>query len=89
MTVRDPTSDLAQIARKGCASIRAYREKRDLLKSRDKFWEVEGSKIGGLMGVKEKEKEKEEWEQTEEGEEGEGEGYRGRAQFKDHMKEKS
>jgi pre-mRNA-splicing factor ATP-dependent RNA helicase DHX38/PRP16 len=53
-TVRDATSDLAKIAKQGCPSIRSYREKRDLLKCRDKFWEVEGSKMGSLMGVKEK-----------------------------------
>jgi HrpA-like RNA helicase len=53
-TVRDSTSDLAKIAKQGCPSIRSYREKRDLLKCRDKFWEVEGSKMGSLMGVKEK-----------------------------------
>jgi len=53
-TVKDPTSDLAKIAKQGCPAVRAYREKRDLLKCRDKFWEVEGSKMGTLMGVKEK-----------------------------------
>ncbi len=50
-TVRDPSSDLAKIARKGCPSVLAYRQKRDLNKCREKFWEIEGSKIGGLMGT--------------------------------------
>ena len=86
-TVRDPTSDLAQIARKGCPSIRTYREKRDLNKCRERFWEVEGSKMGNLMGLKEKPKDdKEDVQQLNE----DGEvNYKATAQFKDHMSEKA
>jgi pre-mRNA-splicing factor ATP-dependent RNA helicase DHX38/PRP16 len=84
-TVRDPSSDLAKIARKGCLSVQEYRKKRDLNKCREKFWEIEGSKIGGLMGVKEKEKEKEDVDLTEDGELD----YKKGAKFGDHMKGKS
>ena len=40
-TVRDASSDLAKIARKGCLSLMEYRRKRDLNKCREKFWEIE------------------------------------------------
>eukprot|EP00960_Hanusia_phi_P005981 172567-Hanusia_phi.AAC.5 len=86
-TVRDPTSDLAQIARKGCPSIRTYREKRDLNKCRERFWEVEGSKMGNLMGLKEKPKDDKE-DIQQENEDGEV-NYKATAQFKDFMSEKS
>ena len=84
-TVRDPSSDLAKIARKGCLSVQEYRKKRDLNKCREKFWEIEGSKIGGLMGVKEKEAEEEEVDLDEDGELD----YKKGSQFGVHMKGKS
>lgn len=85
VTVRDPSSDLAKIARKGCHSLLEYRKKRDLNKCREKFWEIEGSKIGGLMGVKDKAPEEEDENVNEDGDVD----YKSGAQFGQHMKGKS
>ena len=85
VTVRDPSSDLAKIARKGCHSVLEYRKKRDLNKCREKFWEIEGSKIGGLMGVKEKAAEEDDENVNEDGDVD----YKSGAQFGQHMKGKS
>ena len=86
-TVRDPSSDLAKIARKGCHSLLEYRRKRDLNKCREKFWEIEGSKIGGLMGVKDKHVAPEEGEDDVD-EDGDVDYKRG-AQFGHHVQGKS
>ena len=52
--VRDPSSDLAVVARKGSALLREVRIETDKTKMRKKFWELAGSKIGDLMGVERK-----------------------------------
>ena len=54
--VRDPTSDMAQIARAGSAAVASIRTKRERQKTTQKFWDVAGSKIGAIMGVKEEER---------------------------------
>ena len=90
--VRDPSSDLAVIARKGSQVVHSYREKREANKGRDRFWELSGSKIGKLTGVTEKEKAEEakarELAKIEEEPEGEGgaDGDGKAATFRDHMK---
>ncbi|EAL64456.1 DEAD/DEAH box helicase [Dictyostelium discoideum AX4] len=59
-TVKDPTSDMAVISRKGSALMKEFREKRDRIKSQKKVWELGGTAIGKIMGIKsEDEKEKE------------------------------
>ena len=50
--VRDPTSDLAVIAKQGSALLTECRAKAEKNKMKNKFWELAGSKIGKLMGVK-------------------------------------
>lgn len=50
--VRDPTSDLAVIAKQGSALLTECRAKSEKNKMKNKFWELAGSKIGKLMGVK-------------------------------------
>jgi hypothetical protein len=52
LPVKDPTSDMPTIARKGSSLVKEYRQKRDENKSRERFWEVAGSKIGDIIGVK-------------------------------------
>eukprot|EP01031_Cornospumella_fuschlensis_P032611 gene32611-39429_t len=49
--VKDPSSDLAQNARKGSNLLREVREKKDSMKSRQRFWELGGSKMGNIIGV--------------------------------------
>ena len=48
--VKDPTSTMAQIARKGSMLQRGAQDKQDRDKSREKFWELAGSKMGSAIG---------------------------------------
>ena len=54
MTVRDPTADLAQIAKRGSRLLREVRETRDRQKATTRFWELAGSTMGAVMGIKKK-----------------------------------
>lgn len=51
MPLKDPTSDMAIISRKGSALVREIREKQSSNKSRQRFWELAGSKLGDILGV--------------------------------------
>lgn len=50
MPVKDPTSDIAVVARKGSATVKEYRERRDRGAKRTKYWE-----LGASFGAKAKE----------------------------------
>ncbi|KAJ8932077.1 hypothetical protein NQ314_014979 [Rhamnusium bicolor] len=43
--VRDPTSDMAMVARKGSHLVRVYREQKERRKAQKKHWELGGTKI--------------------------------------------
>lgn len=58
--VKDTTSDLAVLAKQGSALLSEVRVKNDRNKMKSKFWELAGSKLGKLMGVKEEPKNAEE-----------------------------
>jgi len=49
--VTDVTCDMAVCARKGSAVLLGVREARERGKSRQKFWELGGSKMGAAMGI--------------------------------------
>ncbi|XP_002100547.2 pre-mRNA-splicing factor ATP-dependent RNA helicase PRP16 [Drosophila yakuba] len=49
--VKDPTSDMALLARKGSALVRNYREQKERRKAQKKHWELSGTKLGNIMGV--------------------------------------
>ncbi|KAJ8758553.1 hypothetical protein K2173_000274 [Erythroxylum novogranatense] len=51
MPIKDPTSDMAIISRKGSALVREVHEKQSMNKSRQRFWELAGSKLGDILGV--------------------------------------
>ncbi|KAI4996168.1 hypothetical protein ZWY2020_046434, partial [Hordeum vulgare] len=51
MPLKDPTSDMAIIARKGSLLVGEIREKQSMNKSRQRFWELAGSKLGHILGV--------------------------------------
>lgn len=51
MPLKDSTSDMAIISRKGSALVREIREKQSMNKSRQRFWELAGSKLGDILGV--------------------------------------
>ncbi|XP_064611896.1 LOW QUALITY PROTEIN: pre-mRNA-splicing factor ATP-dependent RNA helicase PRP16-like [Liolophura sinensis] len=57
--VRDPTSDMAIVARKGSAVVRAHRELKERKKAQAKHWELAGTRIGDIMGVKKEEEQQE------------------------------
>nr|XP_003705537.1 PREDICTED: pre-mRNA-splicing factor ATP-dependent RNA helicase PRP16 [Megachile rotundata]XP_012145903.1 PREDICTED: pre-mRNA-splicing factor ATP-dependent RNA helicase PRP16 [Megachile rotundata]XP_012145904.1 PREDICTED: pre-mRNA-splicing factor ATP-dependent RNA helicase PRP16 [Megachile rotundata]XP_012145905.1 PREDICTED: pre-mRNA-splicing factor ATP-dependent RNA helicase PRP16 [Megachile rotundata]XP_012145906.1 PREDICTED: pre-mRNA-splicing factor ATP-dependent RNA helicase PRP16 [Megach len=54
--VRDPTSDMALVARKGSALVRAYREQKERKRAQKKHWELAGTHIGNIMGVRDRHK---------------------------------
>jgi pre-mRNA-splicing factor ATP-dependent RNA helicase DHX38/PRP16 len=49
--VKDPTSDMAQNARKGSMLLKDVRERKEMMKMRQRFWELGGSKMGNIIGV--------------------------------------
>jgi ABC-type glutathione transport system ATPase component len=50
--VKEPTSDMALLSRKGSALVRERRERRERGKMRQRFWELGGSRMGEAMGLK-------------------------------------
>lgn len=51
LPLRDPTSDMAVIARSGSKLVREVRDKKEQGKSRQRFWEMAGSKMGKITGT--------------------------------------
>ena len=92
MPLKDPTSDMAVIARQGSALVREMRDKKEKNKFRQRFWEVAGSKMGKITGltkteVKEAEKAKQqELQDMGIATEGVDDDFRASSQFKKHMK---
>ncbi|GFR49972.1 hypothetical protein Agub_g12113, partial [Astrephomene gubernaculifera] len=87
LPLKDPTSDMAVIARKGSGLVKQVREKKEQHKSRQRFWEVAGSKmaqITGLTGEEAAAAAEAEAQRVEEDKEGED--YRAASQFKSHLK---
>ncbi|ODM99478.1 Pre-mRNA-splicing factor ATP-dependent RNA helicase PRP16, partial [Orchesella cincta] len=79
--VRDATSDMAIIARKGCITVRKFREQKERKKAQKKHWELAGSKLGNILGI-----EKSEEKDDNVNEEGESD-YKKGQQFAEHMKD--
>ncbi|KAM3205935.1 pre-mRNA-splicing factor ATP-dependent RNA helicase DEAH7 [Capsicum annuum] len=84
MPIKDPTSDMAIISRKGSALVREIREKQNMHKSRQRFWELAGSKLGDILGV-EKSAEQVDADTATVGEDGEVD-FKGEARFSQHLK---
>ncbi|KAJ0038925.1 hypothetical protein Pint_23699 [Pistacia integerrima] len=84
MPIKDPTSDMAIISRKGSALVREMREKQSMNKSRQRFWELAGSNLGNLLGV-EKTAEQIDADTADVGEQGEVD-FKEDAKFSQHMK---
>ena len=53
--MKDPTSDLAILSRKGSQLVRRFREEKERRKAQSKHWELAGTKLGNILGVKAKE----------------------------------
>ena len=45
---------MATVARKGCHVVRVHREQKERLKAQKKEWELGGTKLGNIMGIKKK-----------------------------------
>jgi pre-mRNA-splicing factor ATP-dependent RNA helicase DHX38/PRP16 len=43
---------MAIVSKKGCAVVRTHREQKERKKAQQKHWELAGTKIGEIMGVK-------------------------------------
>ncbi|KAL3533450.1 hypothetical protein ACH5RR_006971, partial [Cinchona calisaya] len=84
MPIKDPTSDMAIISRKGSALVREIHEKQSMNKSRQRFWELAGSKLGDILGV-EKSAEQIDADKAVVGEEGEVD-FKEDARFAQHLK---
>ncbi|XP_061738487.1 pre-mRNA-splicing factor ATP-dependent RNA helicase PRP16 isoform X2 [Nerophis ophidion] len=83
--VKDATSDMAIISRKGSQLVRKHREQKERKKAQHKHWELAGTKLGDIMGIK---KTEEGAGHQEVGEDGKVD-YKAEQKFADHMKEKS
>ncbi|KAJ0981740.1 hypothetical protein J5N97_009995 [Dioscorea zingiberensis] len=87
MPIKDPTSDMAIISRKGSTLVRDVHEKQSMNKSRQAwFWELAGSKLGDVLGV-EKTADQIDADTAKVGEHGEVD-FKEDAKFAQHMKEK-
>lgn len=51
LPLKDATSDMAVISRKGSTLVKEMREKKDSNKGRARFWEMAGSKMGAITGL--------------------------------------
>ncbi|XP_038713676.1 pre-mRNA-splicing factor ATP-dependent RNA helicase DEAH7 isoform X2 [Tripterygium wilfordii] len=85
MPIKDPTSDMAIISRKGSSLVREIREKQSMNKSRQRFWELAGSKLGDILGV-EKTAEQIDADTAKVGEDGEVD-FKEDAKFAQHLKQ--
>lgn len=72
---------MAVAAARGSKIVRQFREQEDRKKAQDKHWELAGSNLGNLMGIKEKPDE------TGDPEDDDGGNYKESHQFASHMKD--
>ncbi|GKV14740.1 hypothetical protein SLEP1_g25564 [Rubroshorea leprosula] len=84
MPIKDPTSDMAIISHKGSTLVREFHEKQSMNKSCQRFWELAGSKLGDILGVK-KTAQKIDSDSAEVSENGEVD-FKEEAKFSQHMK---
>ena len=72
---------MAVAASKGSKVVRQFREQEDRKKAQDKHWELAGSNLGNLMGIKDKPDETADPEEEDDG------NYKESHQFASHMKD--
>ncbi|KAF7703394.1 hypothetical protein HF521_022401 [Silurus meridionalis] len=83
--VKDPTSDMAIISRKGSQLVRKHREQKERKKAQHKHWELAGTKLGDIMGIKKEEDSANAKPVAEDG----TVDYKTEQKFAEHMKEKN
>eukprot|EP00210_Caulerpa_lentillifera_P000325 g318.t1 len=86
MPLKDPTSDMAVIARQGSNLVRETREKKEKNKFRQRFWEVAGSKMGQITGLTKSEIEEAQKTRQAETEVIDDDDFRASSQFHKHLK---
>ena len=77
--VKDPTSDMAIICRKGCQSVRKYREQKERRLAQEKF-ELGGTKLGNILGIKRRDDKDEQGDEID---------YKRAQKFAEHMQGKN
>lgn len=55
LIVQDVTSDLAVLSRKGSQLVKQHRIEKERTKGTKKHWELAGTKLGNVLGIKAKE----------------------------------
>eukprot|EP00118_Oscarella_pearsei_P017047 m.167663 g.167663 ORF g.167663 m.167663 type:complete len:1188 (+) comp38938_c0_seq1:44-3607(+) len=81
--IKDPTADIAIIARKGSLLVKKRREQNEIKKAQRKEWEMAGTKLGNILGIKKVE------EKDAEVDDDGGVNYKSGQRFADHMKKKN
>ena len=77
--IKDPSSDMALISRKGSRLVKAFRDQTERRKAQKKEWEIAGTKMGNILGV-------EKVDDKEDREADDNHDYRKDSRFADHMK---
>ena len=49
--IKDPTSDMAMVSKKGSKLVKVHREQAERRKAQKKEWELAGTNIGNILGV--------------------------------------
>lgn len=80
--IKDVTSDMAIVSRKGSLLVRKHREMKERKKAQKKEWELAGTNIGNIMGIK-KENDKEDPSHGEESD------FKSSQRFANHMEGKT
>lgn len=50
-TCKDPTSDMALLAKNGSAILKRFRDNKESMKSNERFWDISKSNLGKVMGL--------------------------------------
>merc|ERR1719295_994840 len=77
--IKDPTSDMALVSRKGSRLVRIHREQVERKKAQKKEWELAGTKMGNILGI-------EKTDDREERDIDDRTDYKENQKFADHMK---
>ncbi|CAH8524978.1 unnamed protein product [Dicrocoelium dendriticum] len=59
--VKDPDSVMAKVSQKGSAMVRYFREQKERKRAQKKEWQLAGTRIGEVMGVKAPEEPEDKW----------------------------
>ncbi|KAJ3050328.1 DEAH-box RNA helicase prp16 [Rhizophlyctis rosea] len=87
-SVRDPTADLAVVARKGSLLVREKREQQERAKATKKF-DLAGTALGNVMGVKDEKGEQAKLAKEQAVDADDDANYKSESQFASHMQKKS